>query len=422
MPNIQDPRPGNLQTIIISKEKAKTADEAKAIAKEVGATHLEPEETTDSWRFRQRNPSDFIDDKYGSKKLPNGATLVYGTLRSDMKHSERFKGVPFLIQLAEGDAIPEEIQLFKVGKFYDPRYGEFEITTPMLLSMVNNFKKGVRGIDLAVDFAHDTEGKSAAWFKDVYLSDDGKTLWAKVEWTPSGKDTVKSKEFRYISPDFTNDFMNNETKETFGPTLNGAGLTNRPVIKGMEPIVQLSEVPNINNNTGGNMDPKDQEIADLKKKVADLEAKLAKDPGAGNEPDDMMQMKQQLADMTKKCADYEAANKQAAEAQKLAEKKGKFDIMLKEGKVVEAQREPFMKDDMGKFTELAQPLKLSEIGSGGTGDGNKGKSVIEQVRELAAVKLSEKKAHDLGAAYTMVLSENKELAAEYYKQTTKKTE
>lgn len=335
-----------------------------------------------------------------------------------MIKSERFKGIPFLIQLSEGDGVPEEIQLFKVGKFFDSRYGEFQITTPMLLSMVNNFKKGVRGIDLAVDFAHDTEGKSAAWFKEVYLADDGKSLWAKVEWTPSGKDTVKSKEFRYISPDFTNDYMNNETKETFGPTLNGAGLTNRPVIKGMEPIVQLSEVPNINEKTGGKeMEPKDQEIADLKKKVADLEAKLAKDPGAGNEPDDMMQMKQQLADMTKKCADYEAASKQAAEEKKMSEKKTSFDKMLSEGKVVEAQREPFMKDDLGKFTELAQPIKLSEIGNGGTGDGKKSdKSAEQQITDLALAKVAEKKARDLGEGITMVLSENAELKKAYYEK------
>lgn len=80
---IKNPRPGNLQTIIISKEKAKTLEQAKAIAKEVGAEHLEADETDSSFRFRQRNPSDFVEGAYHSKSIPQkGATLVYGQIKA----------------------------------------------------------------------------------------------------------------------------------------------------------------------------------------------------------------------------------------------------------------------------------------------------------------------------------------------------
>ncbi len=34
------------------------------------------------------------------------------------------------------------VTLTRTGKFSDPRYGEFEITKPMLLGMVDNFNKG----------------------------------------------------------------------------------------------------------------------------------------------------------------------------------------------------------------------------------------------------------------------------------------
>lgn len=80
---IAKPRPGNLQTIIVSKDVAQTAEEAKKIAKDVGAEHLDYDETESSFRFRQRNPSDFEDSSFKSFPIAGkGATLVYGQLKA----------------------------------------------------------------------------------------------------------------------------------------------------------------------------------------------------------------------------------------------------------------------------------------------------------------------------------------------------
>lgn len=80
---IAKPRPGNLQTIIVSKDVAQTAEEAKKIAKDVGAEYLDYDETESSFRFRQRNPSDFEDSSFKSFPIAGkGATLVYGQLKA----------------------------------------------------------------------------------------------------------------------------------------------------------------------------------------------------------------------------------------------------------------------------------------------------------------------------------------------------
>lgn len=82
MPEVKEPGKGNLQTIIISKDKAKSLDQAKGLAKEVGAENFGVDETETSYRFRQRNPGDFEPGSFRSFKIEQkGATLIYGKLK-----------------------------------------------------------------------------------------------------------------------------------------------------------------------------------------------------------------------------------------------------------------------------------------------------------------------------------------------------
>ena len=46
------------------------------------------------------------------------------------------------------------VTITRVGSFTDPRSGRFEITAPMLLSMVKNFEAGVVGQDIFLDVKH----------------------------------------------------------------------------------------------------------------------------------------------------------------------------------------------------------------------------------------------------------------------------
>lgn len=335
---------------------------------------------------------------------------------------KKLRFLPSEIKLAEskeGSRGPaSRVQVMRTGQFKHPEYGNFTITKEHLDGFVKNFKDGVRGIDISIDYKHDSEAEAAAWFKELQVDQiDGGAfgLFAEVDWTEPGAEKVAKKEYRYLSADFTLSYKGNEDDKTYGPVLLGAGLTNRPFIKGMEPVVQLSE-----QEKGVNGMTLEQAMA----KIAELEAQL-KAMGAGQM--EMGQMKQQLGDMQKQFSEaqkiidgYKAKEAEAEKVTKLAEKKGTFDKMLSEKKVVEAQREAFMADDFAKFAELSVPApkdkKLSEGGEGGNGgEDNSDKDAQDQVLALAEGLVKEKKAPSLSKAITMVLAdpENKKLRDEY---------
>lgn len=313
------------------------------------------------------------------------------------------------IQLSEAkDGKPAEVskrvQVMRTGTFKHPSYGKFSITQGHLESMVKNLKENVRGIDLAIDYNHESEKEAAAWIQGLEvapLEKGGHGLFSEVDWTPPAQKKLRNKEFKYLSGDFTLSYTDPETGKNHGPTLLGAGLTNRPFIKNMDAVIQLSETPN---DTGeeDTMTPEQQrQFDDMKARAekAEAEKKLAED---------------KAAEATKKLSEKEANE---AKEKALAEKKGKFDKMLSEKKVVEAQREAFMADDFAKFAELAQPAPKTERHSGA--DDNSGGAdegdAQDKILNLAEKLVADKKAKDQEEGVRMVLKDpaHKKLADEY---------
>ena len=148
-------------------------------------------------------------------------------------------GLP--VSLAEslaGEASKSWVTLTRTGKFFDRRYGEFEITKAMLAEMVGNFDKGTYGQEIFLDVSHEPDKGAAA--KVVKLTIECDRLRALVEWTPYGVEAVKGRGFRYLSAEFHENWQDNEQRATHGCVLLGAGLTTRPVIKRLDPI-SLSE-------------------------------------------------------------------------------------------------------------------------------------------------------------------------------------
>lgn len=130
------------------------------------------------------------------------------------------------------------VTVTRTGSFTDPRYGKFDITRDMLLSMVANFDANTYGQDIFVDVAHKPENGAAA--KIVRLAVEGDRLRALVEWTPLGVDAVKAKGFTYLSAEYHENWRDNESGNAHGCVLLGAGLVTRPCIKRLDPV-QLSE-------------------------------------------------------------------------------------------------------------------------------------------------------------------------------------
>jgi hypothetical protein len=130
------------------------------------------------------------------------------------------------------------VTITRTGQFTHPKYGAFSITREMLLAMVANFNSRVLGIDIFMDVEHEPEEGAAG--KILELAVEGNRLRGLVEWTDLGIDAVRNKLQCYVSAEYCEDYVDNEQGQHHGPVLLGAGLTLRPVIKGMEPVL-LSE-------------------------------------------------------------------------------------------------------------------------------------------------------------------------------------
>ena len=131
--------------------------------------------------------------------------------------------------------------ILPIGKFYDPRYGEVNITKEMVEKMAENFKNGIPHYKPPVNISHeDIHGKFGD-IVEVEAREDG--LWAKIALTQDGAKLLEAKRFEYLSAEFTEHYVNKETGEDVGPVLLGVALTNRPAHPKMNPI-KLSELYN----------------------------------------------------------------------------------------------------------------------------------------------------------------------------------
>lgn len=335
------------------------------------------------------------------------------------------RSIPTEIAFSENEAIPASIntskadapyvQIMRVGKFNHSVYGEFEISQDTLRQLKDNFDKKIRGIDIAVDYFHESDKHAAGWFTELFLSDDHNQLWGKVKWTPAARTKLAEKEIRYFSADFTTEYIDPETGEKFANVLLGGGLTNRPFIKGMEPIVQLQE-----KNKGDSS----MTLDEIKKENEQLKLDLS----AAKKLADMMPSKEEKikaleAEIAAKMKELDALKadnvamkdeqKKYADEKALSEKTGAFEKLLVAGKVCAAQKEAFISGDTVKFAELAQPLNLADRGNG-TGD-TKNADAYTQIIKLAQEKIKLDAKLSLGDAISMVLTENKVLADEYNK-------
>ena len=435
MPKVMKARPGNIQSIVVEKISGLTIDKAKKKAIENGARPPIPnnliDETPTSFRFRQRNPSDFIKDSFRSFKVKKqGVTIIYGKLKEG-KMSE-FRFVPVLLS---EENIPKKIQLLRVGSFlHDGR--EISVSNSDLKSMIKNFSEKIRGIDLMIDFSHNSEGEAAGWINNLAISDSGDQLWAEVDWTPTGKKCLENKSFKYISADFSFNYKDNEKRNDHGPTLFGAGLTNRPVVKEMSPIVlseginQLSEVDKmteekkeeieaktIGSNSWSRSSKKKEEVKLTEMNEALEENELSLEDQLQALKDELLKKDEELIALRGKLeASENEKEERLAEMEKekvLVEKNKAFDLKLSEGLVVEAQRSPFIDGDMDKFLNLQHEIKLSESGNSGTINNAISKENFEEKIIALAEKRSEENKIPLDVAIGIELNENKEIMKHY---------
>lgn len=314
------------------------------------------------------------------------------------------------------NTIPQDVQILRAGKYFH-NGREITVRPEDLKKMALNFQENVRGIDLMIDFSHESEGEAAGWIENIYLSENDSELWAKVIWTPSGQDALINKKFRYISADFDFNYQDNETLAEYGPTLFGAGLTNRPVVKKMQPVIQLSE-KTYSEEKKMDLEQKIMELMDMMKalvaKVEMMEPKKEMAEDKKEEPvvePKMEDKKEELSDESKKEILSETAK--LIEENNNLKKENAFNKLFSEGKVVQAQRDAFMKGDMIEFSEKA--AKLHTTNSGDSREDKHEGDAEEQVIKLAE-KEQKESGIDFGKAVAKVLKNNPKLSEAYNKK------
>lgn len=320
-----------------------------------------------------------------------------------------FRMIPFAIKLSEGEgeqALPKKVQLMRTCKFTHPKYKTVEVTRQLFSEMIKNFKAGVRGIELMIDYAHRSQEEAAGWIKDLEIIDNQELgeseLWAVPDWTPTGARTLSDKEYAYLSADFDPAYKDPETGKEHGAVLLGAGLTNRPVIKKMNPVIQLSESELYKENS-----MTEEEIKAAEQKFSQIES-LMKELGVST-PEELMA----------KIAEMKAQNTELNEQKQLSEKRAKTDKLFSEGKLTKAQTDEAVKlngesfESFIKLAEMNTPIKTTEKGHGGKGEDGKTVDPQDKIIELAEAKAAEKKI-SMTDAISIVLSENADLRKAYH--------
>ena len=223
--------------------------------------------------------------------------------------------VPFSLSDENSDKTID-IQCLKAGKFRHPWYGVLNFDDKFFNSAIRNFEVDIPNPEIAFDFKHQPDYGAAAWINKLFVEDN--SLMANVTLTERGRQSIKSKEFRYFSVEYTEDYseyefiekkndngvlVEEERKISFGPTVLGGGLTNRPFIKGMAPvslsetgeIIELEEiiekVPQTKKEVTAQMEKTLEELKaaqeEIKAKMVELEESNAKGKKKAEEKDSL---------------------------------------------------------------------------------------------------------------------------------------
>lgn len=311
------------------------------------------------------------------------------------------------VALSEGEngSPAKKYQILKVGEFLHTATGErVKITPEHLKSIKANFDKGTRGIDVATNYEHGRSAahgtKASGWFSSLTIEGSGSELWAEIDWTPQASEELKSREWRYFSPELSFDYLDNMKGTKHGAALTGGALTNVPVIKGMEPLA-ASENQTPLENKPMNLSEVTEKLAALGISLSELQAKASKVDQLTTQ---LSEAKSLVASTEQKLSEATAKVTELSEKVATAEKasaKVKFDAVvekgMREGKLTKAFAEGPLKDVFEKngleFAEtmvnaMPKAMTTEMSGHGGSAQSEEGKpadvELSEKANELAA--------------------------------------
>lgn len=327
----------------------------------------------DGWLFLNGfNPDDcHIEESENAYRVCFHGLAQYDQQTMERRTDETNHGVTYIVakpcdalkfQIEFGEdsltqLLDDYFQILYSGSF--KKYGmEFEINESVLDAMVSNFNKDVlKKKHLPIDYSHDNHQKAAGWITALKLGEDRKTLYAKAQWTPAGRQALIDREFSYFSAEFILSHYDAETKLDYGPVLRGGALTNIPFLK-LPPIIPLHED---GRELSAIFFEEETKMTDAIK-LATLESELKK------RNDDYEAMKTQVNqlstdlkvanDLVVRLSALETKNTELEKQLNLAKKNEEFGKLLSDGKACEAQRQAFIDGNVVEFAAKAEKINV----------------------------------------------------------------
>ena len=138
-----------------------------------------------------------------------------------------------------------EVELLPEGKWKRPQgNGWFEVARNKIQEFINNFKSGITGRELPLDFNHIPDSRTTpGWIvgmREKINKDGNLSIFAKMQITdPEVWERIKQKSLKYISPQIIFGWVQPKSNKRFD-VIKSAALTNYPYLKGMESIKILN--------------------------------------------------------------------------------------------------------------------------------------------------------------------------------------
>ena len=148
----------------------------------------------------------------------------------------KFRSYSEIFDVSEGEL--HEIQIAPLGKWRHNQYGTLDITDSDLADAVKEFEESKR-TEIQMNYDH-KEGKASGWIKRL-VHKVGQGLFAMVKFTPTALELVKNMEYRYISPEWFQNYRDKINNKKWKMRIAGAALTNIPFFEGMQPVEVFSE-------------------------------------------------------------------------------------------------------------------------------------------------------------------------------------
>src|SRR5580765_5341440 len=188
----------------------------------------------------------FMQSDYNKKRWPDEderRQAAYAICNASVSNNEeRRKRRMYMVSLAE-NMEDTWVHILPYGEFYHPIFGDINVTEERVDHFIANFKEGVRGIQLDIDYAHKGDvakgDKAAGWIQELEKRADG--LWGSVEWTSEALQEIQDGAWKYMSAEYVDSYCSAKKTEGEDPkcwddVLLGAALTNRPYMKELTPI------------------------------------------------------------------------------------------------------------------------------------------------------------------------------------------